>query len=303
MGGTGNVAAVDIGSNSTNFLVCDANGNDIERMSTTTRLGAGIDTRRRFDPDAVERTLACLESYRSSIEGHGIERIRCVATSASRRASNFAEFADRARSTLGRDIELIDGVEEGRLAFVGARARLESTPGDDLVIDIGGGSTEFACGNNEPEIVHSLELGAVRLTEKFLVCDPPLPEELVNAIADVRDLVEDTCRAVPRFTSATRVVGCSGTILAIAAVERGATRVPSGFVLTRSAAEDVFRTLATESLTDRIHNPGLPQQRADIIVGGCCILVGILRSLDIGSITVSAGNMLDGICQELRANR
>lgn len=293
------IAAVDIGTNTTNLLIADEQGRDVIRTATITRLGEGIDSRGRFDPGALERTLTCLAEYRGILDAHRIRRLRCVATSASRRAIDFPDFAREARRILGHEIELIDGREEGRLSYLGALSRVDHRPGDTLVIDIGGGSTEMAIGEGSPRAVHSLEAGTVRLTEKYIVSDPPHPEELVNTIADVQDLVSDACREFPDFESPTRVIGCSGTILTIAAVEIGSTHVPSGFNLSRAAVEDVFRTLATESLADRIHNPGLPRQRADIIVAGCCILVGILRSLGIDTMTVSSGNILDGIAQEL----
>ncbi len=305
----GCVAAIDIGTNTTNLLITNRSGLEIARMSTPTRLGTRIDSTSRFEPDAVERTLACLDSYREVLASHRVDHVRCVATSACRRAGNFSDFAASARSILGHDIELIDGFEEGRLGYLGAVLRIgdssKASPAgnvpteNELVIDIGGGSTEISLGNRVPLEIRSLEVGAVRLTEKYLISDPPKPEELVNAIADVQDLLSDACREVPAFTRAARIIGCSGTILSIAAVEIGSADVPNGFVLSRPAVEDVFRTLATESLADRVHNPGLPVDRADIIVGGCCILVGILRWLEIDSVTISHGNILDGICREL----
>ena len=294
------VAAIDIGTNSTNVLVMNSAGAEVTRIESTPRLGVGIDTTGQFDPDAVRRALECLESYRSVLAQFPITALRCVATSASRRASNFGDFSAAAQSILGQEIELIDGTEEGRLSFIGALSAIEPSSLDSLVIDMGGGSTELALGSSSPEVIRSLEVGVVRLTEKYLRSDPPRPEELVNAIADVQDLVADTCREVPAFASASRVIGCSGTILTIAAIELGSADVPSGFVLSRAASEDVFRTLATESSADRIHNPGLAPQRADIIVAGCCILVGILRSLELDEILISRGNLLDGICHELR---
>ena len=299
-------AAIDIGSNTTGLLITDAHGNEIERVMTPTRLGRAVDVTRRFHPDAVDRTLECLGRYRSILDRHDIDRIRSVATSASRRAEDFPEFSDSARSVLDRDIELIDGLEEGRLAHIGAVSRLVRQGGplssdSHLVIDVGGGSTEMSAGTDRPQVVRSLEVGVVRLTEKHLRSDPPRPEELVNAIAEVQDLVADSVREAPLLARATTAVGCSGTMIAIAAVEIGSSEVPNGFVLSRSAAEDVFRTLATETSEDRIHNPGLDAHRVDIIVAGCCILVGILRTLEIDSITISLGNILDGICIDLGA--
>lgn len=294
------VAAIDIGTNSTNLLISAGIGHDIARLSTPTRLGAGIGASSYFDPSALERTLGCLAAYREQLDAHRVGRSRVIATSACRRAIDFPEFSAAARSILGYEVELIDGSEEGRLGYLGALSRIDGLFDRNLVIDIGGGSTEISMGDRVAREVRSLEVGAVRLTEKHLLSDPPQPEELVNAIGDVQDLVADACRDVPGLTQVSRVIGCSGTILTIAAVEIGSVDIPRGFRLTRAAAEDVFRTLATEPLADRIHNPGLSAARADIIVAGCCILVGLLRSLDVDSVTVSQGNILDGICVELR---
>lgn len=304
------VAAIDIGTNTTGLLITDDRNTPLERLSTTTRLGVGVDLTHRLDPSSIERTLSCLDSYRSVIEKSGATLRRAVATSACRRAHDFADFARSARDVLGFEVELISGVEEGRLSYRGALATLDADARGQLVIDIGGGSTELMFGRSldgplDAMAVQSLEVGAIRLTEKYFEHDPPLPEELVNAIADVQDAVADACREFPDFASAGSVVGCSGTILTIAAVELGELE-PSrarlhGFDLTRTAVEEVFRTLATESLEDRKFNPGLAPQRADIIVGGCCVLVGIMRSLNVSNITVSSGNILDGMCHDLIA--
>jgi len=296
------VAAVDIGTNTTSLLITAVDGHEVLRLSTPTRLGVGLRSSGSFDSDAMGRTLDCLDAYRAAITEHRVGTVRAVATSACRRASNFPDFAEASLRRFGHRVELIDGTEEGRLSFIGAVERVGHLPAETLVIDIGGGSTELAVGETAPTAVCSLEVGALRLTEKYLTSDPPRPEELVNAIADVQDLVADACRDQPLFKRATRVIGCSGTIRTIAAVELGISKVPNGFELTRAAVEDVFRTLATERLSDRVHNPGLSSHRADIIVAGCCIFVGILRSLEIDEITVSLGNILDGICSDLRSS-
>jgi exopolyphosphatase / guanosine-5'-triphosphate,3'-diphosphate pyrophosphatase len=307
---TGPVAAVDIGTNSTNLLVVDADGTELERIVAITRLGRGVDQRRSLDPDAMARTLAQLTEYRRVMDGHGVTAARAVATSAARDARNRDEFFDRATEVLGFRPELLSGADEGRLAFAGATSGLRSDHWTDrpdapwLVIDIGGGSTELMLGTDHPEQVISLDVGAVRLTEAELHGDPPRAEELSNAIGSVEDLLDDVVRQTPELLQSPRLVGIAGTITTVAAVEIGlASFEPSvlhGFVLTRHAAEDVFRTLATEPLADRIHNPGLPRERADVIVGGCCVLVAILRRLRADSLVVSAHNLLDGAAAELR---
>jgi exopolyphosphatase/guanosine-5'-triphosphate,3'-diphosphate pyrophosphatase len=151
--------------------------------------------------------------------------------------------------------------------------------------------------------VRSLDVGAVRLTERYLHGDPPRPEELTNAIGDAHDLLDDALREVPDLALATRLVGTAGTIVTAAAVEIGQRTFDAaalhGFRFERDAVEDVFRTLATEALADRVHNPGLPADRADVIVGGMCVLVAIMRRWDARDILVSAHNIMDGVCAEL----
>ena len=298
------VAAIDIGTNTTNLLITDAAGADVLRLVTTTRLGAGVDRTRLLSDHAIETTLECLRVYRQHLDDHGVTRVRVVASSACRDASNREAFFDRATDVLGTRPEILSGEEEGRLTYVGAVTGLPLSTTGHMVIDIGGGSTEVMIGRDTLVDVRSLDVGAVRLTERHLAHDPPQPEELTNAIGDVQDLFTDTCRPMEGFAFVSQLIGCSGTILTVAAIELGLATFDraalQGFVLTRAAAEDVFRTVATEALADRIHNPGLPRDRADIIVGGCCTLVAIMRALDAPEITISTRNILDGLCHELR---
>jgi exopolyphosphatase/guanosine-5'-triphosphate,3'-diphosphate pyrophosphatase len=188
------------------------------------------------------------------------------------------------------------------LAFRGATSWLDLDDRPVAVIDIGGGSTEFAVGGADSVQIASIDLGSVSLTEQELHTDPPRPEELANAIGRVADEVDDVVRAMPELPSA-RLIGVAGTITTVAAVELGLEPYDPErihlFVLTRQAAEDVLRTLATERLADRIHNPGLQAERADIIVGGCCILVAIMRRLEATELVVSECDLLDGLLGSL----
>ena len=301
---TSPVAAIDIGTNSTNLLIVDPQGNEIVREVNVTRLGKGVAASGTLDDQAIEATVQQLALYASLLNQHNVETFRVTATEACRRASNANTFLDQAETTLGKRPEIITGAEEGQLAFRGALSRLEPHNGITIVVDIGGGSTEVMIGQgNSLQHTSSFPVGAVVLTETELHRDPPRPEELTNAIGLVTDFMDDLVREQPQVLDATRVVGVAGTIVTIAAVELGIARFDPvalhGMTLTRDAAEDVFRTLATESLTDRKSNPGLPAERADVIVGGCCALVGIMRRLRLPSITVSVHNLLDGVVQHI----
>lgn len=285
------IAAVDIGTNSTRLLLGD------DRRATITGLGRGVDRTGRLDDEAVARTVRVLDDYGAAIRAAGATEVRVVATSAARDAGNVEAFLDRAERALGARPQVLSGDAEARLAFAGATSWLDPARGPFLVVDIGGGSTELAVGTTEPEHVRSMDTGAVRLTEQWLAGDPPTPEELSMAVSVVRTHIEEAGRELPAMASAATIVGVAGTVTTVAAVELGGYDHDAvhGFRLSRAAAEDVFRTLATETLEDRRHNPGLQPERADVIVGGCCILVGLLRHLDAGELLVSERDLLDGL--------
>jgi exopolyphosphatase/guanosine-5'-triphosphate,3'-diphosphate pyrophosphatase len=296
------LAAIDCGTNSTRLLISEGTGRQrrtLDRQAIITRLGKGVDASGRLDPAAIGRTVDVLRRYKSAIDAHGATAVRMTATSAARDASNSADFFDAAEAAIGVRPELISGDEEGQLSFAGATADLDPADGPFLVVDIGGGSTELIVGGDHIEGVRSLDIGCVRLTEKHLVSDPPAPEELSNAIAEVTDAFDDLLREIPAMHAARTVVGLAGTITTVAAVEIGLAEWDRDaihhFHLTRAAAEDVFRTLATEPLADRIHNPGLEEARADVIVGGCCVLVGLFRTLGMDELVVSEADILDGL--------
>jgi exopolyphosphatase/guanosine-5'-triphosphate,3'-diphosphate pyrophosphatase len=297
------VAAIDIGTNTTRLLVTDGTV-DYVRHSEITRLGQGVDAQRRLGREPMDRTAEALAGFRREWEAAGASRIRIVATSAARDAVNSAEFFDLVEAATEVRPELLSGTDEAALAFAGASAGFDATTGPLLVVDIGGGSTEFIYGHaGEVLSSVSIDVGSVRLTERDLRSDPPKPEELTNAIAWVRDHLEDVERALPEAATAARLVGVAGTITTVAAVELGLVTYDRDqvhhFTLTRDAAEEVFRTLATERLADRVHNPGLPRARADVIVGGCCVLVAVFRWLGATEMTVSESDLLDGVAASL----
>jgi len=273
-------AAIDIGSNSTNLLIVDQSGKTLERVVRSTRLGAN-----------------------SLIKQHNVSHLRTVATAACRAANNTNQFFAEVKKISGTEPELISGEIEGALSFVGATSALDEKM-STLVIDIGGASTELMVGTETLDFAVSIPFGAVNITEAELHRDPPRPEELTNAISLVSDAVDDVAHNYPLIGHVDRVVGVAGTFVTVAAVEVGQkTFDPSALhklKLSREAIEDVFRTLATEPLSDRVFNPGLPRDRADIIVGGCCVLVAVMRRLQISELTVSQYNLLDGLISELR---
>jgi exopolyphosphatase/guanosine-5'-triphosphate,3'-diphosphate pyrophosphatase len=318
------LAAIDIGSNAVRLLVW-RDGEELERRSVVTRLGAGLERSGRIDEAARERTLAALRGFATLLDRHGVDRWRAVATASARAARNRDELASEVAVVLGGPPEVITAEEEARLAYRGATGDTVRSEHGLLVVDVGGRSTELIFGHDGDafEQTVSMEIGSGRLTDAELPSDPPRPEELSNAIAIVHDHLEEALAMLPTIDngpSRPTLIGVGGTITTVAAVELGLP-TPSAasvdgasgdidvvdpvlhhFVLSREAAEDVFRTLAGEPLADRIHNPGLPRARAEVIVGGCCIVVGLLRRLKAPELLVSVHDLLDGVVAELAAD-
>jgi exopolyphosphatase/guanosine-5'-triphosphate,3'-diphosphate pyrophosphatase len=298
------VGAIDIGTNSVRLLVAEVDGTGrdakletLDRRMRITRLGQGVDGSGALAPEAIGRTVAVLREYRDALDEYGVSSVRATATSAARDASNRDDFFTAAHEA-GIEPELLSGDEEAALSFLGATADLDA-PAPYLVVDIGGGSTEFVLGTGSPEGLISVNIGCVRITEQFLHSDPPAPEELSNAVAVVRDLVAEVPRSIPGVLDAPTLVGLAGTVTTVAAVELGLPEYDAQsihhFRLSRAAAEDVFRTLAIESAAQRAHNPGLERERVDVIVGGCAVLVGVLRVLGFDEVLVSEADILDGL--------
>ena len=295
------LAAVDVGTNSVRLLVAEPSGDGrfetVERLMRITRLGQGVGASGRLAPDAVARTLDVLREFRSVMDQLGVPAggARITATSASRDAANRDDFFVPAAEIVGASVELLSGEEEGRLSYDGATADLDPALGPFLVVDIGGGSTEFSVVDGSI----SVDIGCVRLAELYLEHDPPRPEELHACISVTTEHLKDVLRELPAAGEAATVVGLAGTVTTAAAVEQGLAEYDRdrihGFRLSREAAEDVFRTLATERRADRIHNPGLEEARADVIVGGLCVLVAIYRYLDLDEVLVSEADILDGL--------
>jgi exopolyphosphatase / guanosine-5'-triphosphate,3'-diphosphate pyrophosphatase len=301
------LAAIDCGTNSTRLLVAEAGTaaaledatpfRTLERSMTITRLGQGVGGSGRLAPEAIERTLAVLREYRAVMDRLGVEsgRVRITATSAARDAANREDFFGPAAAIIGATPELLSGEEEGRLSYLGATTGLDPALGPFLVVDIGGGSTEFSLETGSK----SVDVGCVRLSEAYLESDPPAPEELHACISVTTEHVKDVVRELPGVTEARTFVGLAGTVTTVAAVELGLATYDRDaihhFVLTKAAAEDVFRTLATETREQRAHNPGLEEARVDVIVGGCCVLVAIFRELGFEECLVSEADILDGL--------
>ena len=304
------LAVIDVGSMSTRLLLADPDGPG-ERHQILTRLGHDLRPGGPLSAAGLHRVRDALVQHRRRIDDAGVTEIAVVATAAARQAANTADLLDLISDVVGVDAIVLSGQEEGRLAFAGATADLDHA-GPVLVLDIGGGSTEFSVGRagDTPTVTWSADIGAGSVTDAYLHGDPPTPWELAAALSVVELHVDDVVREVEGLGDVLRdgiTVGVGGTISTVAAVELGLLEYDADrihrLVLSKDAIEDVFRTLATERAADRAHNPGLPPDRVDVIVGGCCVLVEVLRRLGIDELLVSERDLLDGVAAERLAAR
>jgi exopolyphosphatase/guanosine-5'-triphosphate,3'-diphosphate pyrophosphatase len=298
----GTVAAIDIGTNSVRSLIVDARGGELERSMRITRLGQGVDERGALQPAAMERTLSVLSEYGASLRRYGVERARAVATSAARDASNGELFLNAVEQALGVRPELISGDEEARLSFNGAISGLSLEAGPFLVFDIGGGSTELVFGGSAPEAAISLQMGCVRMTERFLKSDPPAAGELQACRSEVQRLLA-AVRGVMDPGKARLVVGLAGTVTSLAALNLGLERYDASRThhsrLARSQVHALTQRLANVPVQARRQLLAEPA-RAEVIVGGALVLAGLLEELGIDELLVSERDILDGLASSLR---
>ncbi len=265
------------------LLLVDENGTDLLRLSRVTGLGRGVDSSGLLSADAVDRTIVVLEEFAHLC---GDARRRAVATSATRDAANRDAFLDRAEETLGVRPDLISGLEEAELAYSGATAGRAS---DCIVVDIGGGSTEFAYRSVHVRAV-SIDIGSVRLTDRLLPDRPADYESLETAVQHVEGLFAGVFVPV-----GLEVVGVAGTWTSLAAVAAGASGSVHGMTVDRLTADRLVVRLAGLSLAEAEHLPGLDPARAPVILGGAVIAREVMRRLGAEQVTVSERDLLDGI--------
>ncbi|PWD51987.1 exopolyphosphatase [Serinibacter arcticus] len=312
------VAAIDCGTNTIRLLVADVEPHlgrttEVIREGRVTRLGRRVDRTGEFDPQALELTLAATREFAVLIAEHGAERVRFVATSATRDARNREQFVAGVRAALGVDPEVVSGEEEARLSFAGAVSVVaDHHPGPYLVVDLGGGSTELVLGESEPEAAISLDIGSVRLHERHLHSDPPTQAEIADAAVDAREALERAAAVVPLGRTAT-LIGVAGTIttttahaMRLPAYDReaidGAVQ-PTGIVL--AAAQDLLAATRAE----RVEMPYVHPGRIDVIGAGALIWFEIVSRVfsdvqEVGgallSVVTSEHDILDGIALSLR---
>lgn len=300
------VAAIDCGTNSIRLLVADADpltGElvDLDRRMTIVRLGQGVDKTGRLAPEALERTFAACREYAEVIEAHGAERVRFVATSASRDAENRDDFVRGVLDILGVEPEVISGDQEAEFSFTGATKELT---GSDhlakpyLVVDIGGGSTEFVVGDDAVRAARSVDIGCVRLTERHIRSDPPALAELAAVRADITaalDLAEET---VP-IGEARTLVGLAGSVTTVSAIALGLDAYDSAAIhhsrVSYEQVSEIAGRLAKATHDERAAIPVMHPGRVDVIVAGALVLLSIMERAGAGEVVVSEHDILDGI--------
>ncbi len=294
------VAVVDIGTNSTRLLVADVSDgriSQLERRSTVTRLGRGVDTSRQLAAEAVEDVCRTVGEYIEAYEALGAERVTAIATSAVRDAANAGAFIAELRERFGLDAHILDGAEEARLAYLGAFAERPAAD-STLVVDIGGGSTELVVGSGgEVGFYASLQAGTVRHTERYLKTDPPDAGELEALADDVRSLI-DAELSGEAIASASEGIAVAGTPTSLAAIDQeldpyDPERV-HGYRLSLGSIQRLCSLLASMSLEERLQVTGLHPGRAPTIVAGIVILIQVMRAFGLTEIEVSEHDILYG---------
>lgn len=304
------LAGIDCGTNSIRLLIADRDDGglrDVHRETRIVRLGQGVDATGRFAPDALARTRSALADYAALLEAHGAERVRMVATSAARDASNRETFFTMTADVLGAVIpgavaEVITGAQEAELSFRGAVGELDSDAAPFVVVDLGGGSTEIVLGSDGVVASYSADIGCVRVTERCLHSDPPTPQEVAAAREVVREQLDVALGAVP-VERARTWVGVAGTMTTLSALAHGMTSYDAAAIhLSRVPGRDllaVCERLIGMTRAQRAALGPMHEGRADVIGGGAVVVEELARELraraGIDELTVSEHDILDGI--------
>jgi exopolyphosphatase/guanosine-5'-triphosphate,3'-diphosphate pyrophosphatase len=298
------VAAIDCGTNSIRLLVADVvDGTlvDVVRRMEIVRLGQGVDRTGRLAPEAIERTRLALATYVTELRELGADRVRMVATSASRDAENAADFRAMVVATLGVEPDVITGDEEANLSFAGAVNGLTAEP-PYLVADIGGGSTELVLGTSTVDAARSMDIGCVRMTERHLHDDPPTPAQITAAEKDIVEAITLARETVPVERAGT-FVGLAGSVTTVAALALGLTEYdPTAIHHARISYDQVAAVTASLLSSTRAERAALPVMhpgRVDVIGAGALVLCTLVDEIGVGTVIASEHDILDGIALSL----
>ncbi|MFF0398351.1 exopolyphosphatase [Streptomyces sp. NPDC005248] len=305
------VAAIDCGTNSIRLLVADADPAtgeliELDRRMEIVRLGQGVDRTGRLAPDALERTFAACRRYAAVIKEHGAEKLRFVATSASRDAENRDEFVRGVLDILGVEPEVISGDQEAEFSFEGATRELagrDHLAKPYLVVDIGGGSTEFVVGDDRVLAARSVDIGCVRMTERHLVrdgvvTDPPTLGQITAIRADIDAALDLAEESVP-LTGAATLVGLAGTVTTVAAIALGLQEYDSEAIhhsrISFEQVQEITGRLVTSTHAERAAIPSMHPGRVDVITSGALVLLAVMKRTGAREVVVSEHDILDGI--------
>jgi exopolyphosphatase/guanosine-5'-triphosphate,3'-diphosphate pyrophosphatase len=299
------VGVVDCGTNSIRLLIADIEGNnfrEVIRQMEVVRLGQGVDETNQFHPDAISRTFAAVDLYAGEIARRGVEKLRFCATSATRDALNRAVFVDGVKERLGVEPEVISGDEEARLSFAGATREFNRSDGPFLVVDIGGGSTEFVLGTDSVESAISVNIGCVRMTERHFHSDPPSADEIALARRDIQNAI-DIASASVDIKSAKTLVCVAGTATTVAAAALNLPKYDRQAIhLSRISAEqvhDVSKRFSTMTHDERAILGYMHPGRVDVITAGSLVLSEIVRATGAKEFVASENDILDGMAWSL----
>jgi exopolyphosphatase/guanosine-5'-triphosphate,3'-diphosphate pyrophosphatase len=299
------IAAIDCGTNSIRLLIADiSNGifKEVVRSMEVVRLGQGVDKNKSFHPDAIKRTLDAVEMFSEVIASKGVERIRFCATSATRDATNRSLFTDGVRGILGVEVEVIPGEEEAMLSFNGATKELMQSDAPYLVVDIGGGSTEFVFGSNKVENAKSVDIGCVRMSERHFTSQPTTMDQVARAIIDIDSAIAQAASVVPILNAKT-LVAVAGTATTVAAAALELKDYDRHLIhLARISADKVHKVSAMfQSMKkDEIANLGyMHPGRVDVITAGSLVLSRVMAATGASEFVASESDILDGMAWSL----
>ncbi|CAB4577416.1 unannotated protein [freshwater metagenome] len=299
------VAAIDCGTNSIRLLIADITGGNFKEVLRTmeiVRLGQGVDQNKSFHPDAIARTLSAVEKFAQLIASKGVEKIRFCATSATRDASNRELFTNGVKKILGVEVEVIPGEQEAALSFIGATKELSQSDGPFLVVDIGGGSTEFVFGSEKVEFAKSVNIGCVRMSERHLNLQPPTMAQIAEAIIDIDLAITQAAKVVP-ISQAKSLVAVAGTATTVAAAALKLAEYDRYLIhLSRISAPSVYQVAAMfQGMSkDQIAALGyMHPGRVDVITAGALVLSRIMAATGASEFIASESDILDGIAWSL----
>ena len=299
------VAVIDCGTNSIRLLIAETSGSTIKEVIRTmeiVRLGQGVDENKAFHPDAINRTLLAVKSFKEIIDRNNVDKIRFCATSATRDASNRNIFIDGVRDILNIQVEVIPGEEEAALSFTGATYQLDQGSGPFLVVDIGGGSTEFVYGDKKVISAKSVNIGCVRMSERHLTSQPPTMDQIASAIVDIDIAITHAAVSVP-INSAKSLIAVAGTATTVAAAALDLSKYDRDLIhLAKISADKVHKVAQMFQSMNKSEISALPymhEGRVDVITAGSLVLSRVMAATGAVEFVASESDILDGMAFSL----